>query len=94
MRATDLIYRNCGEGDIDFLNHAFPLDTYAIVMNPPYALAIPFILKTLSLTKQKIAVLLPLSCIESKERFDKIYSKFPPRTIICLCEQNLNQERR
>lgn len=81
VRATDLIYRGCGEGNIDFLNHAFPSNVFDIIMNPPYTRTIDFILKALSLAKQKVAVLLPLSYIESRERYEKIYSKFPPCTI-------------
>ncbi len=81
VRATDLIYRGCGEGNIDFLNDDFPAYVFDIIMNPPYTRTIDFIQKALSLAKQKVAVLLPLSYIESQERYEKIYSKSPPSTI-------------
>lgn len=58
--------------EVDFLkyknNHA------CAITNPPFSLAFEFVLQCKKLVKYKFALLLPLSYLHGKERFDKIYN--------------------
>ena len=45
-----------------------------IITNPPFSLAFEFIQKAKQLAKGKFALLLPLSYLHGKKRFDEIYS--------------------
>ena len=45
-----------------------------IVTNPPFSLAHEFILKAKSVVNRKFALLLPLSYLHGKKRFDEIYT--------------------
>ena len=45
-----------------------------IITNPPFSLAFEFIQKAKQLAKSKFALLLPLSYLHGKKRFDEIYS--------------------
>ena len=56
---------------------------YAVVMNPPYKLATEFILHTLEKIKpQLFCIFLPIRYLEGKDRYEKIYSKYRPDTIL------------
>ena len=46
----------------------------SIITNPPFSLAFEFIQKAKQLAKSKFALLLPLSYLHGKKRFDEIYS--------------------
>ena len=46
----------------------------SIITNPPFSLAFEFIRKAKQLAKSKFALLLPLSYLHGKKRFDEIYS--------------------
>jgi len=45
-----------------------------IITNPPFSIAQEFILKAKQVAKKKFALLLPLSYLHGKKRFDEIYS--------------------
>ena len=45
-----------------------------IITNPPFSLAFEFICKAKQLAKSKFALLLPLSYLHGKKRYDEIYS--------------------
>ena len=45
-----------------------------VITNPPFSLAFEFIQKAKQLAKSKFALLLPLSYLHGKKRFDEIYS--------------------
>jgi hypothetical protein len=69
--ATDLVDRECplSESRIDFLlekSPAFPIS--AIVTNPPYALAKPFVAHALKLKVPKVVMLLRLAFLEGSGR--------------------------
>jgi len=55
----------------DFLKEKEKYDT--IITNPPFSLALEFILKAKELCN-KLVLLLPLSYLHGKERYDKIYN--------------------
>ena len=46
----------------------------SIITNPPFSLAFEFIQKAKQLAKSKFALLLPLSYLHGKKRYDEIYS--------------------
>ena len=55
-----------------------------IITNPPYRLALEFVLKAKELTERKFAFLLPTDYIHGLDRFEKIFcdSKFPLSRIL------------
>ena len=93
VKATDLIYRGYGEGNIDFLKCKAPF-AGDIITNPPYKYATEFIYKALELipTGNKIAMFLNIQFLEGKKR-KKLFEKYPPKTIYVsssrlLCAKN------
>jgi hypothetical protein len=93
VKATDLIYRGYGEGNIDFLKC---IDPFAgdIITNPPYKYATEFIYKALELIPagNKVAMFLKIQFLEGKKR-KKLFEKYPPKTIYVsssrlLCAKN------
>ena len=78
--STDLIDRGFGNGGIDFLTSKFEKGKYDIVTNPPYTLYIPFLLKSIDVCKNKVAMLLPVTFLSCKQRC-KIYESYPPHTV-------------
>lgn len=82
--STDLIDRkykhlNCC---LDFLDHDFKY-CGDIITNPPYKYCSEFILKALDCIENghKVAMFLKLQTLEGQDRYKKIYSKYPPKTI-------------
>jgi len=56
-------------------NFLWDFDEYNyIITNPPFSLAFEFIQKAKQLAKSKFALLLPLSYLHGKKRYDEIYS--------------------
>ena len=93
VKATDLIYRGYGEGNVDFLKC---IDPFAgdIITNPPYKYATEFIYKALELIPagNKVAMFLKIQFLEGKKR-KKLFEKYPPKTIYVsssrlLCAKN------
>lgn len=78
--STDLIDRGYGIGGIDFLSTEFEKGKYDIVTNPPYSLFIPFLLKSIDICYNKVAMLLPVTFLSCKQRC-KIYENYPPHTV-------------
>jgi len=58
--------------DVDFLKEERKFDY--IITNPPFSLASDFILKAKNVANKKFCMLLPLSYLHGKGRFDSIYS--------------------
>lgn len=79
---TDLIDRGCQDDIMDFLKQEkiFKGD---IITNPPYKYCTEFILKALELVEDghKVAMFLKLQTLEGQDRYKKVFSKFPPKTI-------------
>lgn len=78
--STDLIDRGYGLGQQDFLKAINKFDG-DIITNPPYKYITEFILKALELTKNKVAMFCKLTTLESQNRYEKIFKKYPPKTI-------------
>lgn len=81
VKATDLIYRGYGKGDINFLENT---DAYKgdIITNPPFSLALEFINKALQSVNEgsKVAMFLKLQFLESKTR-RRFFEENPPKTV-------------
>jgi len=58
--------------EVDFLKETKHYDY--IITNPPFSLALEFVLKAKEITNKKFAFLLPLSYLHGKKRFDNVYS--------------------
>lgn len=71
---------------IDFLSDEYQNFTgynniSTIITNSPFKHMNEFIIKSLSLTKDKVIILGRIQVLESKVRYDEIYSKFPPTRV-------------
>ena len=84
--ATDIVDRGYGVGNIDFLAHDFPVGKYDIVTNPPYSLFVPMIEKAMAICNRKVAMLLPLRYLTSKERYE-VFKKYPPKCVYVYIER-------
>jgi|GEM_PF-966281 len=76
--SSDLVDRGYGAPRIDFLMNTYQVDN--IITNPPFKLAVPFVLKALELTKEaggKVAMLLKTTFFESMDR-SPVMDEFPP----------------
>lgn len=80
--STDLINRNFGRGGVDFLKEDNIFDG-SIITNPPYKYATEFILKALELIEpgHHVYMFLKLTALEGQERYERIYSKTPPKKV-------------
>lgn len=58
--------------EIDFLKYNQPVDN--IITNPPFSLAYEFIQHAKKIAKKQCAMLLPLSYLHGKKRYDNIYT--------------------
>ena len=93
VKATDLIYRGYGCGDVDFLKQNVSFDG-DIITNPPYKYAKDFVehaLKTVA-DGHKVAMFLKLQFLEGKAR-RTLFENYPPKTIYVasgrlLCAKN------
>lgn len=50
---------------------------YDIVTNPPFKLMVPFILKAYELCHRKVAMVMPISGLNSSGRYEAVWSKLP-----------------
>jgi len=69
------------DADIDFLKDTRQYDY--IITNPPFSLAFEFVQQSKKLAKSKFALLLPLSYLHGKKRYDNIYTdkRYPLKKI-------------
>ena len=66
----------------DFFSEDYPFDKADIViMNPPFSIAAPFIIHGLEIATEKLIVFGRTKLVESKKRYEEIFSKFPPTDI-------------
>lgn len=65
-------YSDISEGHDFLLREEWDKVDY-IITNPPFSLAMEFILKAKKIAKNKFAFLLPLSYLHGEERYNKIY---------------------
>lgn len=91
VASSDLVERGFGTAGIDFLDVAVrpkPRDfDFAIVMNPPFSLAPAFALHALKFQPQKMALLLRLSWLEGRRRFNFLFKGKPPSRIWVFCDR-------
>lgn len=73
--ATDISPRNRRVRKSDFFEVAHR--GFDIVTNPPFKLMTPFIVRGFELCRRKMAVVMPISGLNSSGRFEAIWSKFP-----------------
>lgn len=79
--SEDLVYRGYGEGEKDFLKTPIIYRCDNIITNPPFKFANAFIKKALTVTRNKIALLLPLSYLAGQKRFKEIFKDNPPSRV-------------
>ena len=78
VEAYDLVDRGYGKVG-DFFKVDYPKGEYDIISNPPYDNSLTSIIKRcLSLSKNKVALLLTLNYLTGKERYNEIFSVCPP----------------
>lgn len=76
--ATDLVERGCGTTGIDFLATGVPpFDCECILTNPPYKYATEFVEHALEILPKgaPCIMLLKTTALESKSRYERLYSK-------------------
>jgi hypothetical protein len=79
--STDLIDRGYGDGTIDFL-HTHWKTADNIVTNPPYKLALDFLLHSKKHARKKIAMFLKTVWLESESRYEMFQdTEFPLKTV-------------
>ena len=73
----------CFYGDeYDFLKDGYPIDAADIViMNPPYSILEPFLIRALEIAKEKLIVLCRMQVLEGEGRYEKIFINNPPTEI-------------
>ena len=84
--AFDLVDRGYGTGGIDFLKHDWEVGKYDIITNPPYTAFVPMLEQAMRICRSKVAMLLPLRYLSSKERFE-IFRKYPPKSVYVYIER-------
>ena len=69
-------------GGVDFLKEK-NIFKGSIITNPPYKYATEFILKSLELIEpgHHVYMFLKLTALEGQERYERIYSKNPPKKV-------------
>lgn len=79
---TDLIDRGHQDVILDFLNNDYYFQG-DIITNPPYKYCTEFILTALDKIPEgnKVAMFLKLQTLEGQDRYNKIFSKFPPKVV-------------
>lgn len=84
--AADLVERGYGRQD-DFL---FPGDDTAfdwVITNPPFSLALEFVLMALRRSRVGVAMFVRTSFIEGIDRYHDLFKPFPPRIILQFTER-------
>ena len=79
VHSTDLINRGYGT-EMDFLQSDFVADN--IITNPPYKLALDFVLHAKNLSNKKIAMFLKTVWLESESRYNMFQdAEYPLKTV-------------
>ena len=70
------------EYGFDFLADDYPFDSAdVIIMNPPYSILEPFLIRALEIAKDKLIVLCRMQVLEGEGRYEKIFINDPPTEI-------------
>lgn len=87
VAAYDIVDRGYG-GVADFQELQVEKGKYDIISNPPYDQhTIAHILKCLEVCHSKVALLLPLNYLSGKERYDRLFSLYPPQRVYVYQER-------
>ena len=75
--------------EYDFLADTYPFvnDIDYIIMNPPYSVLEPFLLKSLEIADKGVLILARLQALEGEKRFEKIFKENPPSDIYCYVDR-------
>lgn len=80
-RGGDFIHQ-AGE-EFDFLSDEYPYskDIDYIIMNPPFSLIEPFVMKSLGIANKGVLMFGRLQFLEGEKRYNKILKDFPPSNV-------------
>ena len=78
--STDLVDRGYGVSGVNFLECIEPFDG-DIITNPPYKHLNEWIIKGLSLTNRKLALLCRIQTLEGVQRYNRVFKNYPPSRI-------------
>lgn len=69
--------------DYDFLSDDYPYcrDIDYIIMNPPYSVIEPFVMKSLGIAEKGVLMLGRLQFLEGQNRYENIFRNFPPTDV-------------
>ena len=68
--------------EYDFLGDNYIFDTAdVVIMNPPYSILEPFLIRALEVAKEKLIVLCRMQVLEGEGRYEKIFVDNPPTMI-------------
>lgn len=90
IKATDIakrdsVLRDCDweAGDtFDFLSDSYPYTQVDyVIMNPPFKLIEPFVMKSLGIAQKGIIMLGRIQFLEGKSRYENILKDFPPTDV-------------
>jgi 23S rRNA G2445 N2-methylase RlmL len=70
----------------DFKDFTQPKERSVIITNPPYTLFVPMVERAMAICNKKVAMLLPLRYLTSKERFE-VFKKYPPKYVYVYIER-------
>ena len=85
--ATDIQDRGCNDIEtgaaFDFLSDEYPYKDNIdyIIMNPPYSIIEPFVMRSLGIANKGILMLGRLQFLEGEKRFKNILAEYPPTDI-------------
>lgn len=85
--ATDIQDRGCKDIEagaaFDFLSDEYPYKDNIdyIIMNPPYSIIEPFVMRSLGIANKGILMLGRLQFLEGEKRFENILAEYPPTDI-------------
>ena len=83
--SSDINDYGYGEPNKDFFALTSRIDN--IITNPPYNIADKFVEHSLKLANKKIALLLRLAFLEGANRYNSIYAKNPPSTVLVFTKR-------
>lgn len=100
--SSDLIDRGFGHVQDFFAMQEPPFDgDFAIVSNPPYKFALPFVLHSLELVPEGslVCMFLKTTFLEGKKRYKELFRNCPPHRVLqfverALCAKNGDFEKR
>lgn len=94
--ATDIMERggdfpHCAGKEYDFItdDYKLPVDSTVdyIIMNPPYKLIEPFVMKALSVAEKGVLMLGRLQFLEGEKRYENILKDFPPTHVFVYVDR-------